>query len=364
VEPELQAEMRPHLPSYGSTGNPVDATAQAVAEGGAEECLRVLGRSERFDLIVPIIPLASSEVFHRIQGGLAEIQAAGQKALVHYSYTTPLAENVERLRALSIPCYTSPGRAARGIAMACRYAEFQAGRDEIAIWSGGETQRHAPPAGPLTEQQARAYLAPAEIPAPPEGLARSAGEAVALFERLGGPVALKVQAAALSHKSDLGGVRLNLRDAGAVREAYESIVKAAREARPDVEIDGVLIQRMAPPGLEMILAARVDPDFGPVVVVGLGGIYVELLRDVALRLAPISAAEARAMLAELRGAALLKGLRGQPPADVEALVATIERFSRFAAALPPEVASVEINPLLVHPPGQGVSMVDAAVELR
>jgi acyl-CoA synthetase (NDP forming) len=323
-----------------------------------------LGRSAQFDLIVPIIPLASSEVFHRIQDGLAELQAAGQKALVHYSYTTPLAENVERLRALDIPCYTSPGRAARGIAMACRYAEFQSGRGEIAIWSGAEAERLAPPDGPLTEQGARAFLAPAEIPAPAEGVASSADEAVAVFERLGGPVALKVQAAELAHKSDLGGVRLNLSEAGAVRDAYESIVKAAREVRPDVEIDGVLVQRMAPPGLELILAARVDPDFGPVVIVGLGGIYVELLRDVALRLAPVSAAEARAMLSELRGAALLDGLRGQPPADVGALVATIERFSCFAAGLPPEVASIEINPLLVHPPGQGVSMVDAAVELR
>lgn len=214
----------------------------------------------------------------------------------------------------------------------------------------------------LTEVEARAFLAPCGIPSPPEGLAHSPDEAVALLRSLGGPVVLKLQSPDLTHKSDVGGVRLNLANESAARDAYEQIVAAVTDHHPGAEVRGILVQRMVEDGVEVILGARVDPDFGPLVLVGLGGVFVEVFRDVALRLAPVSPVEARAMVESLQGAPLLHGARGRPPADLAALTEAIVRFSELAAGLPPEIAAVEINPLLVRPEGQGVVMVDARIE--
>ena len=205
-------------------------------------------------------------------------------------------------------------------------------------------------------------LASCGIPAPREGLAHSAHEAVGHFRELGGPVALKVQSPDLPHKSDSGGVRLDLATEDVVRDAYGEILAAVRSRQPDADLRGVLVQEMVADGIEVILGARVDPDFGPLVLFGLGGIHVEVLRDVALRLAPVSAAEAGMMVDEIRGAPLLRGAHGRPPADVAALVDTIVRFSDFAARLPGGIAALEINPLLVRPAGHGVVMVDARIE--
>jgi succinyl-CoA synthetase beta subunit len=157
-------------------------------------------------------------------------------------------------------------------------------------------------------------------------------------------------------------VRLGLASEAAVRSEYAELLATVQRARPEARLDGVLVQAMVSDGVETILGARVDPDLGPFVLVGLGGVFVELLRDVALRLAPVSRIEAQAMVDSLQGAPLLRGARGAPVADEAALVEAIVRFSQVAAALPADVATIEINPLLVRPTGQGVAAVDARVE--
>src|SRR5262249_34250186 len=161
-----------------------------------------------------------------------------------------------------------------------------------------------------------------------------------------------------------GGVRLELRSAEEVRQAFADILEAVRAARPEVTVEGVLVQRMAPAGVDAFVAARRDPLLGPMVVVGLGGLEVEALGDVSMRLAPVSEADARGMLEALRGSSLLRGTRGRAPADVEALVEVVVRVSRLATALPPGVVNVEINPLRVLSSGAGVLMLDAAIELE
>ena len=212
---------------------------------------------------------------------------------------------------------------------------------------------------------ARAYVAPLGIPSPADCLAKSADEAVAGFEALGGePVALKVQSPDLAHKTDVGGVRLNLRDAASVAAAFAEILAATRAQLPLAAIEGVLIQRMAPPGIEAFVGARREPVLGALVVLGLGGLDVESLRDVSMRLAPVSFAEALEMIGELHGSAMLHGTRGRAPADIDALATAVVSVSEMAAALPPSVASIEINPLLVLPAGEGVLMLDVAIELE
>jgi acetate---CoA ligase (ADP-forming) len=202
------------------------------------------------------------------------------------------------------------------------------------------------------EHEAKRVLADWGIPVLDERLARSADEAMAAFTELGGAVVLKVASPDVLHKTEVGGVLLDLRDADAVRQGYAAL----RAHGPEV-----LVAPYVTGGVEVIIGVKRDPVFGPVVMVGLGGILVEVLQDVVLRPAPVDRGEALAMIAELKGRAVLDRARGQPAGDVEALADALAALSRFAAAHADEVESVDINPLLVLPRGRGVVALDALI---
>jgi acetate---CoA ligase (ADP-forming) len=368
-DPADQATIRTFIPAYGSVRNPVDITAQAVLEGGFERALGLLAQSSAFDTVVAVGTLVREERFFQTFAELKQIVERAHAGIVYYSYTRASPAVIGALAGLGVPCFSTPGRTARALSAAVTYAEFLERADQVALLAEESfipPGRWPVPRARLSEAGARAYVAPLGIPSPADGLARSADEAVALFAALGGgPVALKVQSPDVAHKTDVGGVRLNLRDAATVATAFVEIVEATRAARPLAAIEGVLVQRMAPAGIgvEGFVGARREPVLGALVVVGVGGLDVESLGDVAMRLAPVSLTEAHAMLAELRGSATLHGTRGRPPADVEALAQAVVSISQMAAALPPNVTSVEINPLLVLPAGQGVLMLDVAIEV-
>jgi acyl-CoA synthetase (NDP forming) len=177
-------------------------------------------------------------------------------------------------------------------------------------------------------------------------------------------VALKVQSPDILHKSDAGAMALNLTEADDIRRAYDDIVSNARVHHPEADIRGVLVQSMAPRGQEIIVGVHRDATFGPMLMVGLGGIYVEVLNDVVFAPVPLGSDEARELLARLKGAALLHGVRGETPADIEALVEVMVSLSHFAADFADDVAEVDLNPVLVHPRGQGISLVDALIVKR
>ena len=223
-------------------------------------------------------------------------------------------------------------------------------------------QRLLAGAGPaLSEWEARPILAAYGIGANSAGaLATSAASASAAAEAIGGPVALKVQSPDILHKTEAQAVTLNVqpRDVGA---GYERMLANARRHVPDARILGVLVQPMAPSGREVILGIKRDTTFGPLLMVGLGGVAVEVLKDVALAPVPLSTAEAGALVAQLKGAALLEAHRGAPPADVDALVELMVRLGRFAADHAETVAEIDLNPVLVHAKGKGVSVVDALI---
>jgi len=164
------------------------------------------------------------------------------------------------------------------------------------------------------------------------------------------------------HKSDVGGVRVGLADAAAVRAAFSEMQDAVRRQRPDARLDGGVVQPMVSGGVEVILGVKTDPLFGPAVVFGLGGIFVEVLKDVAIRVPPLDAVEAREMVEEIRGAALLRGARGRPPADVAALADAIVRLGHLAQAQQGSLLALDLNPVLVLPEGQGVVAVDWLVQ--
>jgi acyl-CoA synthetase (NDP forming) len=217
----------------------------------------------------------------------------------------------------------------------------------------------ASPNATLTEREAKAVLAAYGVPVVRDAVVRSAEDAARAAAEAGFPVALKVESADIPHKTEAGVIRLNLCTAAEVREAFAQVMaNAVRVVAPD-RIHGVLVQPMVPPGVEVMVGARVDPQFGPMVVVGLGGIFVEVLRDTSARLAPVDATEARRMLGELKAQALLRGFRGAQPVDLDALAAVIARVSEFASDQRELVAELDINPLICA--GERIVAVDALI---
>lgn len=227
-------------------------------------------------------------------------------------------------------------------------------RDD-AFWAS----RH----GVLTHTDAMRLLQEFGIPLVESSTATDADQAVNAADRLGYPVVLKIDSPDIVHKSDVGGVRVGCEDAATVRLTYREMLDDVRRRAPGARIDGVLIQRMISGGTEMILGVKSDPLFGPAIVCGFGGILVEVLRDVSVRVPPISAADAKEMITELRGSAILAGVRGRPRADVAALAETLAKLAALAEAHRHRLNAIDINPLLVLDEGCGVVAVDWLVEL-
>ena len=192
----------------------------------------------------------------------------------------------------------------------------------------------------------------------PGGLANTDKDAVVIAEEIGFPVAVKVVSDQVLHKSDLGGIALNLLTKESLQNTIKEIHDRIGNAAPDARIDGYLVEKMAPKGLEVIVGMRRDPTFGPVMMFGLGGIYVELFKDVGFGVAPLSPEQAKDMITSTKAGTLLKGFRGGPVYDIDSVVAAIGRLSQLALDFP-EISEVEVNPLLVLPEGQGAKVLDA-----
>jgi acyl-CoA synthetase (NDP forming) len=219
------------------------------------------------------------------------------------------------------------------------------------------------PAGFLPTEAAFRLLDSFGISVVPTLLTHDAEDAATAAEHIGFPVALKIESAQIAHKSDIGGVVLNLTNASEVRAAFTRTKNQVATQNPGAEIAGVVVQRMAPDGIEMILGIKRDPLFGPVIICGFGGIFVELLKDVAIGIPPVSREDAHSLLQGLRGWTLLTGLRGKPPADVDALCDTIVSVSNLAVSLGEQLLALDINPLVVHARNHGAVAVDALVQI-
>ncbi len=210
----------------------------------------------------------------------------------------------------------------------------------------------------LTEVESKQILHDAGIPVALADLAGSAKDAAAAAEKLGFPVVLKVVSPDVTHKSDVGGVKLGLASPAEVASAYDEVVAAVKKAQPQARIDGVAVQKMASQGTEVIIGMSKDPQFGPVLMFGLGGILVEVLNDVAFRIVPLEPRDARQMVREIKGFPVLEGVRGQPPADLEALEKLILQVSEFVEAHP-EIEELDLNPVFAYP--DGALAVDARI---
>jgi len=216
----------------------------------------------------------------------------------------------------------------------------------------------------MTEIESKKIFTAYGLPTVRTELATSEEEAVSMAEEIGFPVVLKIVSPDILHKSDAGGVKVNIKDEAGVREAYKTILENAKNYKADADIHGLVIQEMAPWATETIIGSVNDPTFGATVMFGLGGIFVEVLKDVTFRVAPISEKEAAAMLDEIRGAPILDGTRGESPRDKKALASVLAKYAFMITDLADEVAESDANPVLVYEEGQGVKVVDARIILK
>jgi acetate---CoA ligase (ADP-forming) len=371
LEDELQRRLMALLPSYASAQNPVDGTAQAIHEVGYAKLVEIVRESKRIDTILLIGSLANEATAKTRAEELAEITGATKQPILLSTYTTATEGAMAAFAEAGIPCYTSMPSCARAIRALVDYAAFQDRRRRPGTTSVSspairdQVRATLAAAGPvLTEAEAKALLALYGITRPPEVLAINADEAAEAAARIGSLVALKVQSPEIMHKTEAGGIALGITGETAVRAAYERLLASARGAYPEAEIHGILVQAMARPGREIILGVTHDSNFGPMLMVGLGGIHVEVLRDVAFTPVPVGQEEALSLLDGLRGAALLDGVRGAPPADRGALAELMATLSHFAADHADLIEEIDLNPVIVHAQGEGLTVVDALIVKR
>ena len=357
----IQAEIRKLMPSYGAACNPIDVTAQGAHSGGLQKSIDLLDASDEVDSILVVLSLSSEVRMPFKQAELKPVIDAQNKPIVFYSYTLP--SNFARTELAASGVVVLSGLTHVGVAMrqTLQRARFKLAPPADAVASASRDLSAYLKSATLSESDSKALLREAGIALPDEALVTERGGLDAAIARIGLPLAMKIQSRDIPHKSEVGGVRVNLATKGEAFAAYQMLLDSARRHRPDAEIQGVLVSPMAKKGVEIIVGTLLDATFGPMVMVGLGGITTELFRDVIYRPAPVSAAEAAAMLGELKAAPLLSGFRGAAKTDIPALAQLISQVSALAAELRNEVSEIEINPVLVHPSGQGVTIVDALV---
>jgi acetate---CoA ligase (ADP-forming) len=366
----VRAALTPRLPSIAAVSNPLDMTADVGAET-YRSTLETLLASPEIDGALVISTPTGTMTGETVARAILEARAGSAKPVVACLFgLTDLSGDVSYLEQHGVPTYTFPEEAVEGLASLARYRAWRTRprapvrQFEVDRAKAQAVLAKARAAGQtvLPEYAARGLIEAYGIRCPPARLATTVDEGVAAAEAIGYPVVLKIASPEISHKTDVGGVAVGLGDAASLRAAWERIDRSVRAAAPAARRDGFEVEAQVPGGKEVLIGIQRDPSFGPIVVVALGGIYVEALRDVAFRLAPMRPLSARNMVESLRGAPLLRGVRGEPPSDVAALEEAIERVSQLAVEQP-EVAELDLNPLIVRPSGLGVVAVDARVVL-
>jgi acyl-CoA synthetase (NDP forming) len=345
------------LPAFGNYGNPLDTTA-----GFSPESLPIATKALLDDpntgMLFISFPINAAPPVQRFNKGMEG--STKPMVMVALGDNWQLAPDVMEAAAQSPAVFSrSSDRMLRAIALYVRYGRLLARKK-----SGGKPEpiKSLPKLGKGTQPEwlGKKALAAAGVRVPDGDLARKADEAATVAKRIGYPVALKAQAAALSHKTEAGGVILNLADEAALRAAWNTLVNNIKRAAPGVTLDGALVEKMSPKGVELMVGAKRDPQWGAVLLLGLGGIWVEALGDV--QLLPVDADEAQIVEAinKLRTAKLLHGFRGAPPADIEAAAKVVKAIGRLMQTAP-EVIEVDVNPLMVHAKGHGATALDALI---
>lgn len=368
---ETKARLSRILPKLATTGNPTDVTNAVIGKPDIfRKCIETIAEDERVDVVIPIFTMSQSSDVRQAADAAREAKKPVVVLWTGACNDDP-AFTQKTLIEDGIPVYRNTLSCLKAVRAAMRYGEFLDQRrqtmaparpSDINKQSARELLKHEN--GILTERVSKKLLAEYGFPCSREELARDSTEAARIALEIGGEVALKIESADILHKTEAGAIRLRVSGDSAVKKAFGEVMDAARKYKPDAVLDGVLVQGMAPPGTEIMLGLTVDPIYGPVVVAALGGIHVEVLRDLAYRISPIDVSEAHAMLRELRGYKLLEGVRGASPRDVEKLCELIVRLSWLGHDLRDQISELDINPLILFERGAGACVVDALVVKR
>lgn len=357
--------LRAAIPDFVPVSNPLDLTAQGLVDPDIyRRTLLALAADERFGAIVLDIiqtdPATCDRKFPAILAALRELNSAPLIVCAGLDEGAPVpAHYIETLRALGVPYFPSPDRAVRAIARltaAAAAAAFES-MEPVAHAAG------ALPAGVIPEYRAKAYLGELGIPFPAGAFVHTLEEALRAAESLGYPVALKAQSAALSHKSDAGGVVLDLEGPAPLLSGWRKLHADLARHLPDLTLEGVLVEKMARPGLELIIGGRNDRNWGAVVLAGIGGVQAELLNDVRLILPGQSRESIIEALRRLKCGALLEGYRGSPALDLTALAELIDQVGRVLCN-DPAIREIDLNPVVAYPQGQGVAALDALMVVQ
>jgi acetyltransferase len=359
------------LPETANLYNPVDVIGDARSDRYRAALEGVLCDEGVDGVVVLLTPAAMTDI-EEVARAVVEISRRFGKPVVTAFMGGEVVEPAELLlQENRVPTYPFPERAVVALGAMERYrrwletppqhlSTFSVDRErvrEILSNARGEGRLS------LGEVEARDAMEAYGLVLPQSELARSPEEAVRLAAEMGYPVVLKVASPDILHKSDLGAVKLGLSSPSDVRDAYELIEYRSRRHNPNADIWGVLVQEMIVGGKEVIIGMSRDPQFGPLLMFGLGGIYVEVMKDVVFRIAPIGRREAQEMVTDVRSYPLLKGVRGEPPADVDAVIDTLLRVSQLVIDFP-EIVELDVNPLIVHEAGQGATLLDARMILK
>jgi acetyltransferase len=369
LEGASAAALRQKLPAAASVGNPIDVLGDADPERYVD-AVKAAQADPSVDAIVVILtPQAMTKPMETAKG-IAAASTREKPVLVSFMGGLDVSVGRDELMAQSIPDYPSPERAVAALKAMVDYSawlrrpprilrRFLVNRRRVRRIIGRHVKTGQLQVG---EAAAKAILRAYNFTVPPGMLVATADDAVEAAEKIGYPVAMKIASPDVIHKSDMGGVKLNLDSAGAVRDAFDLMMMRIRQRLPVARLEGVYLEQMCRRGREVILGMTRDPQFGPMLMFGLGGIFVEVMKDVTFHIAPITEAEALTMLLSTKSYALLKGVRGQASVDINAIATSIQRISQLVTDFP-EILEMDINPFIVGRVGQDSIAADARITL-
>ena len=360
LSPQSEAALRPRLPEFTPPKNPLDLTTQVISDLPlTADALRVLVGDPTIGSIAVAVPALGPDAARWLTPFVDVVAGSSKPVLLTaLGEDAPLPADFAKLaRESGLLLSRSPERALRTIAAVTHHGRALK-RKAVTPKPLAQAAMGALRPGVNPEWLSKDILAAAGIGRPAGGLATSLDEAAGIATRIGYPVVLKVQAAELAHKTEIGGVKLNLADEDAVRAAYEELVTRVEDARPGTKLDGILVEKMAAKGLELVVGAKRDAQWGPVLLVGLGGVMVEALKDVRLLPPDLAPADIVAELRQLKAAKLLDAFRGTPARDVDAVAEIVSAIGRLMLARP-EIVEIDVNPLLVFAQGEGAIALDA-----
>jgi acetyltransferase len=375
ISPAIQEELSRALPAAASVLNPIDVLGDARADRYKIAIQAALSDENVDALLVILTPQYTTEVEQTalvlVEADAAQPPAMRKPVFACFMGEEHMKEARRILSERSIPFYPIPERAAAAIKAMVNQAEWakkslpQIEQFEVDRETVGRIFEQVRANGRVTigDAESRDILTAYGIRVPRSQLCATTEEAVAYADQLGYPVVMKIASPDILHKTDVGGVRLGIENPTAVRDAFDLMVYRAQKYQPNAQIWGCLVQEQVRGGKEVITGVNRDPQFGPLVMFGLGGIYVEVLKDVSFRIAPFDRTEAAAMIREIRSFGLLRGVRGEPPADLDATAEALLRLSQLVTDFP-EVVEMDINPLMVFEKGRGVMGVDMRLVLK